>query len=347
MFLIQFAFRIDHLGFDPDTEFYSGAVGSTHQSADAIRQFGGGRLPIAKPRLVAAAGIFITEPTVIEQEHIDTEDRRLPHKMAQFLFIESKTGRLPVIQQRQARTVTVLELVVAGPIVKTARSLTRTLIAVSKDKLRRTEHFARTEVVLRRIRIDPGNHTQIVTGIYIERKTEITGPVQRPEHHLPFGLASRGIEPQNEKRRGEHSRPGAQPCIEHLLPGRKFLLGHRSFIAPFAGKLGQVIGRTGKIEQGRGEILQQHRSLLPMTDLRPCLNDVCIRKRVVIQLHLDRIHIVTQRHHRARDCGGERFLRMRNIPEQGRVVAVGMRHAYSRFEKILQIIRLVSIFTCR
>ena len=70
MFLIQFAFRIDHLGFDPDTEFYSGAVGSTHQSADAIRQFGGGRLPIAKPRLVAAAGIFITEPTVIEQEHI-------------------------------------------------------------------------------------------------------------------------------------------------------------------------------------------------------------------------------------------------------------------------------------
>ena len=68
--------------------------------------------------------------------------------MAQFLFIESKTGRLPVIQQRQARTVTVLELVVAGPIVKTARSLTRTLIAVSKDKLRRTEHFARTEVVL-------------------------------------------------------------------------------------------------------------------------------------------------------------------------------------------------------
>ena len=72
MFLIKLALRIDHLRLDPDAEFHSGLPGCADKGRNAARKLVAGRFPVAEPRAVVAARIFVAEPSVVEQKHIDS-----------------------------------------------------------------------------------------------------------------------------------------------------------------------------------------------------------------------------------------------------------------------------------
>ena len=88
MLLVQFRLRANHLRFDPQTELDSLPVGFLGQTGDAVGEFVGGHFPVAQRLRVAMAGIFVAEPTVIQQEHIHSEFFGLSHKRNHFDLFE-------------------------------------------------------------------------------------------------------------------------------------------------------------------------------------------------------------------------------------------------------------------
>ena len=73
MFFIQFALRIHHFRFDPQTEFYTFVSRFFHQLANAVGQLVCCFIPVSQALAITATRIFIGKPSVIQQEHIDSE----------------------------------------------------------------------------------------------------------------------------------------------------------------------------------------------------------------------------------------------------------------------------------
>ena len=72
VFLEKFALGVYHLRLDPDTEFHAGIFSGLHQMRNAVRQLIVCNLPIAQSGLIVLTRVFISEPTIVQQEHIYT-----------------------------------------------------------------------------------------------------------------------------------------------------------------------------------------------------------------------------------------------------------------------------------
>ena len=90
--------------------------------------------------MVTATGIFVGEPSVVEQEHIDSQFLSLTEQIDQLVFVEVEISRFPVIQKGHPVSKTVFNLVFPGPVVEIPGGFTGTRSTVSENKFRCTEY---------------------------------------------------------------------------------------------------------------------------------------------------------------------------------------------------------------
>ena len=98
MFLIEFAFWIDHLGLYPDTETDALLGGSLREASDSTREFVVRFLPVSKALTVGRAGILVAEPAIVEQEKVNAHVGGVVHELDEALLVETEIGSLPVVE---------------------------------------------------------------------------------------------------------------------------------------------------------------------------------------------------------------------------------------------------------
>ena len=271
---IQLAAGIDHFGFDPETEADALALGSFDQSGDAAGQFAAGFVPISESLRVVVPRMLVAEPSVVEQEHVHAEFRRVVHERREFFFVEVEIGCLPVVEQRHAVLAAVFELVAARPVVQAAACASGSPGAEGEDEFRRAEDFMGTQGVFRREGVDAGEDAQAVVLVHFEGEPEIARPCQRAQKHLPFGFGHRAVEGYGEQRRAEHVGPRAERRIEYLLAEVEPALALVDLVRPVSGKFGQVVAPGSEAKHRRCVFVQGDGFALVVYDLGPALDDV-------------------------------------------------------------------------
>lgn len=99
MCAVQIRVYRDHLRFKPESELHAEAVnflGEFRKAADLTLI----HLPVAKARIVV---VSMAEPSVVQNQHLDSELLRLFCERVDFLPIKVKICRLPVVDQDGAR----------------------------------------------------------------------------------------------------------------------------------------------------------------------------------------------------------------------------------------------------
>ena len=74
-------------------------------------------VPVSQSLGVAVAFVFVSEPSVVEQEHIHAQFYGIAHQFYQLVLVEVEVGGFPVVEQGHAVFLAVLELVFACPVV--------------------------------------------------------------------------------------------------------------------------------------------------------------------------------------------------------------------------------------
>ena len=154
MLLEEFALWINHLRLNPYTKLHSCLLSISYQSWYSLWQLALSGFPIAKTSMVVLTRILIGKPSVVEQEHIYTQVFGILHQLGKTLLVEIEACILPVVKKSEAVVHTHVHLILACPVVQIARSLTHTIIAHGKDKLRSCEHLASFQLIVGSIRID-------------------------------------------------------------------------------------------------------------------------------------------------------------------------------------------------
>ena len=292
MLLKEFTLRIHHLRLNPNTKLYTSLLGISYQSRYSIRQLALGSLPVAETCMVVLARILVGKPTIIKQEHIYTQVLGILHQLSKTLLVEVEAGILPVVQERKAIFHTHVYLILTSPIVQITGSLTDTIIAHGKDKLRGSERFTSLQLIVRGVWIDGRNNTKGSHVIYLEGKAEVARPSDGSKHHLALILLGRLIESQFKERLLLHGCTGTQLGINNLLTSSQLASFRLAFLSPVAMIIGNEILVCLEIKHCRAISPKRNRSFLLMRDFAPRLDDVLLRISCIVELHGQRIHLV-------------------------------------------------------
>ena len=251
MLFKQFTFRIHHFRFNPETKLHSFFLCCLNQRIDSIRKFIGRYIPVAQSGCIAAALVFVAKPSVIQQEHVYTEFFRFLNQVDKYILIKVESCILPVIQQRQASTFSIFQLIIPCPVLKATASFARTLIAQSKNKFRSSEHFILLKFIYRSIRINGRNHAQIPHIVHFKSKAEVTGPSQCTHQDFPLIFCGRSLQTDHEKRLRMHGSTTSKLGIYYLLTELQLLRTHLHFLRPVSAEFGQIVSRTIEIQHRR------------------------------------------------------------------------------------------------
>ena len=98
VFLIEFAFGVDHLRLYPDTETDALFGSSLREASNSTREFVVRFLPVTKALTVRRAGILVAEPAIVEQEKVNAHVGGVFHELDEALLVETEIGSLPVVE---------------------------------------------------------------------------------------------------------------------------------------------------------------------------------------------------------------------------------------------------------
>ena len=191
--------------------------------------------------MVVLTRILIGKPSIVEQEHIYTKILGILHQFGKALLIKVETSILPVVKESQAVVHTHVHLILACPVMQIARSLTHTIIAHGKNKLRSCEHLASFQLIIGSVRIDGRYNTQSAHVVNLESEAEVARPAYCTEHNLAFILLSRLVKAKLKERLCLHCCTCAELCVDNLLACAQLCGLGLSFLSPVAVIVGQVI----------------------------------------------------------------------------------------------------------
>ena len=334
MTLKQFALRIDHLGFDPDTEFHARFFGVARESGDALRQLLAIHRPISQTGPVVIARILVGEPSVVEQKEIHPELFGLSHEGGEFFPVEIKAGVLPIVEQREAIAHAVLELIAARPVLQMTRGRSHSATAERKDELRSDKNTIRRQRVGRCVGVDAGQETQHAGVVYLERTTEVSGPSHGAEQDPALVFARFGVESQFKEGLRLHGCSRSEMGVDHFLSKLQLLCGRLGFFCPVAVIVGEKVARGVKIEHGASHTVEDNGLRLGVCDLTPGFDDILLGVGSIVQDDLQRISVVAKRNEGLRSAING-LLPMILVIKIGRFVAICVRNAERRFEKVL------------
>ena len=159
MLFVQFALGIHHFGLNPDAELDAFLLRLFNKFSYLSGQFVGGFLPVTQTLGVAVARIFVAKPSVVQQKHVHTELYGIAHQIAELFLVEVEIGGFPVVQQGETAFLSVLQLVLACPVVQIAAGAAQTLIAHGEEELGGGKSFLGTQFVGGEIGIDAADET--------------------------------------------------------------------------------------------------------------------------------------------------------------------------------------------
>ncbi|CCY15754.1 uncharacterized protein BN773_01696 [Prevotella sp. CAG:755] len=294
VFLEQLALRVDHLRLDPYPETYAGLAGCLDKGGHAAGQFGARGLPVAQSGTVVGAGVFVAEPSVVEQEEVDAQVLGLLHQPGQPLLVEVEARALPVVQQGESFALPVVQAVTARPVVQAAAPLACALLAEREDELGRGEDVARAQLIGRSVGVDGRDDAQAAHVVHLERKAEVSCPAERPHEHVTAVLLDRCPEAQLEEGRCVHGGAAAQLGVDHFLAELQALRAHLRLARPVAAELREVVGRPVEVEHRRRVGRQRDRAGLVVRDVAPRLDHVLLPVGHVVQRDGQGILVVAQ-----------------------------------------------------
>ena len=333
MLLKEFTLRIHHLWLNPNTKLYTSLLGISYQSRDSIRQLALGSLPVAETSMVVLTRILVGKPTIIKQEHIYTQVLGILHQLSKTLLVEVEAGILPVVQERKAIFHTHVYLILTSPIVQITGSLTDTIIAHGKDKLRGSKCLTSLQLIIRGVWIDGRDNTKGSHVIYLEGKAEVARPSDGSKHHLALILLGWLIESQFKERLLMHGCTGTQLGINNLLTSSQLASLRLSFLSPVAMIIGNEILVCLKIKHCRAISPKRNRSFLLMRNFAPRLDDVLLRISSIVELHGQRIYLVLKSDDGLNTSTDSLFFR-RLIIQIGGHVTICMGHCHCWLEEI-------------
>ena len=344
MLLKEFTLRIHHLRLNPNTKLYTSLLGISYQSWYSIRQLALGSLPVAETCMVVLARILVGKPTIIKQEHIYTQVLGILHQLSKTLLIEVEAGILPVVQERKAIFHTHVYLILASPIVQITGSLTNTIIAHGKDKLRGSECLTSLQLIIRGVWIDGRDNTKGSHVINLEGKAEVARPSDGSKHHLALILLGWLIESQFKERLLMHGCTGTQLGINNFLTSSQLASLRLSFLSPVAMIIGNEILVCLEIKHCRAISPKRYRSFLLMRDFAPCLDDVLLRVSCIVELHGQRIYLVLKSDDGLNTSTDSLFFR-RQIIQIGSHITICVGHCHCRLEEIFSTRGCINLMT--
>ena len=344
--LIQLRLRVHHLWLYPQPELHPLAPCLVGEAANAVGQLAGRDIPVAQALRVAMARIFVAKPTVVEQEHVDTQLLGVGYERQELVFVEVEIGGLPVVEQRHAVARAVFHPVLAGPVVQVAAGLARAALAQREDEVGSTEAAALVDAVLRGIGVDATEHTQRPEVVDLEREAVVACPCQCAHEHLAGFLGGRRAYRELEERRRKHVGTGAELGVYHLLAEVQLLRVAAHLGRPVAVVLRQVILRGVEVEHGRGVLLELNGLFLAVEHLAPCHKHVFVGVCHEVQRHLVGIHRVGKPYHGLRSPGA-RLCLVRPVLKQRRRVGVGPVDVDGRLEIVFHAMGLVGFLAQR
>lgn len=329
----QLAAGADHLGFDPDAEFQPLVVGVGGDVVDAFGQLLAVHLPVAQPRLVVVARVFVAEPAVVEHEHFEPHGRRVVDHVGQRLRVEREGRALPAVEQRGCGDVAVPYAVVAGPVVEVAARAARAAERVGVDHLGGRERLSGAEPVFGGVGVGARQHGERLTLVEFEVEAEISAPGQRAGDDLAAVLVE-AVVAERQHEGGVFGVGRAQAaCRGDALRsvGQQRVL-HLRFARPGAVEVGQQVFLGPQRHRRRVEAVQRHGTLLAVADDGAGRDDVFAGVGRIDQFDVQRLHGVGH----ADDGFGHVVVGhpprpVRDVAQFGVQVAVGVGHAQGRF----------------
>ena len=331
----QLTLGVHHLGLYPDAELHASFVGGLHQCRHAVGQFLTCGLPVAQACLVVAAGILVAEPSVVEQEQIDTQRLGFAEEVGKFLLIEVEICVLPVVEQRHAVLGAHVELVVQGPALETSASLAYALGGEGKIEVGRAEHLATRQEIARGVGVYTRDDAQCTVVVHLEGEAEVARPSKCSHEHASLLLAGGAVQSDFEEGLCKHRGTGAEAGVDDLLAILELLAAHLHLACPVAGKLGEVIGSFLKVEHRRIVAAQVNLPFLVVLDFAPLAYDVLVGVCRIVEGDAEGIYVVAQ----LDDGLGEaltRLLLVADILEYRGRVAVGVGNLECLFEEVLR-----------
>ena len=263
-----------------------------------MRQLAGGLLPVAQALMVAAAGILVAKPAVVEQEHVHTQAHGIVHQAHQLLLVEVKEGGFPVVEQGHAVALAVFQAVLTCPAVQVAAGLATSLCAQREDEVGCDKSLAGLQLVGREVGIDARNQAQTVVLVHIEGEAVVACPCQGAHQHIACGLGRLTAQRELEERGHEHAGATAQLGVEHLLAKVQLALAHIHLVGPVAAELGEPVLATVERQQTRGIVVKCHSTLLAVDNLAVRYNDILVGIGIEDKPHRHGILVIAQGEHR-------------------------------------------------
>ena len=158
---VKIRIRGDHLRLKPDTKLKSDLIDLIHQifqtSCDLFFVY----FPVTQGTVI---GISFSKPAIIHDQHLNATFFRLTGNSKQFICIEIKIGRFPVVDQDRAFLIFELaaDQMIPVKVMITSCHLTEPVSGIGHDYFRCLEGFARFKEPGKFLRADSHGHTQVV-----------------------------------------------------------------------------------------------------------------------------------------------------------------------------------------
>ena len=172
MCAVEIAVGRNHFRFEPKTELHSQSVNPFYQSGKSALQLVLVDVPVAKRAVIAVA---LAEPTVVQNQHFNTQSGSFLCKGVNLLFVKVEVGRFPVVDQNRAALgfpLAAHKMVGVQPVVGAAH-VAEAMRRKHRDCLGRFKDFARSKMPAEAFGMNAHENAPAAVGVHFRRSEKV------------------------------------------------------------------------------------------------------------------------------------------------------------------------------
>ncbi len=293
--LVELRPRVHHLRLQPDAEADALLRRSSGQGLDAAGQLPPVDHPVTQPGVVGVTWVPVTEPAVVEEEHLGTQLGSIADHAHELLLVELEERGLPVVEDHRPRSVAVADRVGAHPAVQPMRERCPSLPRPRPHHRRTAQLLAGIEHHLRAHRVPAAQRPDLAHRVpQLERQPHVAAPRERTGEHLTGVLGRRLAHRQEEERVHLEGRADAAVRLDQLRAGQQPLLVGLPLLGPAAAVVSEP--GVGAPPRGRSSrhLVDGDRPGLAVARLDPLLDHTVVVPGPEPERDLQTPRLVTQ-----------------------------------------------------
>src|SRR6266700_4007892 len=233
MLLEQFAFRINHLRLNPDTELQSFFHSGRGQRFEAIGETLSVWFPITQAGFVVDARVFVAKPSIVQEELFDSQLLGGFEKSSNAVEIKIEASGLPIVEQHRPGCMALPEAKLPCPGVQLAAHRAYPSIAPDPDHGGCSKRFLRFQIIGGGKRVHAAERSNPL-AVVVEAALKAARPGQGTAQNTTGILPERPVKRENEGGVAKLMRSDAVLGIEHLCAGSYQLRNRVHLVCPVA-----------------------------------------------------------------------------------------------------------------